>query len=283
VIAVPAASPVALSVVLPDLPDLADHHIAGKATVPAVELIELLVRTVAGHEGWPAPLALPLAMTEVGFHRFLPAADIPRCTFEVRLDRVERGLRASLHSSIALPNGMKRSREHAQITFAAAAPPPPPPRAASCDFELSAERVYRELIPFGPRYCNLRGTVRLGREGGAGVVRSPEPPRQPPPLAGCPYLLDAAMHLACVWGQRYAGVVAYPTGFATRVLAKPTTAGERWCSVAPRSVEPRRLLCDLWLLDGSGEVCDTVAGLAMAPLATGAPPPPWITLPKERA
>jgi hypothetical protein len=278
VTAVPASQPVTLPAVLPDLPDVADHRIAGKATVPAVELLELLARFAAGHMGWGDSLPLPLAMTDVVFPRFLLVQAVPRCTFAVRLASLETGLRASLTSTIGLPNRVKRLREHAVATFA---PPPSPPSALPApdfDFEIEADRVYRELIPFGPRYRNLRGTIRLGRAGATGLVRSPEPPRRPPPLAGCPFLLDGAMHLACLWGQRYAGYIAYPTGFAARVLHRPVAAGERRCVVAPRFVSPRRVLCDLWLSDEAGVLCDAVTGLTMSPLVNGPAPPSWIAL-----
>jgi hypothetical protein len=86
------------------------------------------------------------------------------------------------------------------------------------------------------------------------------------------------MHLACLWGQRYAGYVAYPTGFAARTIPFPTARGERRCIVVPRSVEPRRLSCDLWLTDGADRICDVIVGLAMAPLATGVSPPAWVAL-----
>jgi hypothetical protein len=278
--AVPAASTVVLPVTLPDLPGLADHPIAGKATVPAVELLELLARSVAERHGGLLPL--PLTMSDVSLSRFLPAEEIPRCTFEIRLEPAAGGVRALLTSSIALPGGMRRSREHAAATFLTRATTPTLPPAPATDFDVAAERVYGELIPFGPRYCNLRETLRLGREGAVGLVHSPEPPRQPPLLLGCPFLIDAAMHLACVWGQRYLGYVTYPTGFALRVLAKPIPDGERRCFVFPRAVEPRRLLCDLWLCDERGVVSDMVTGLAMSPLAAGALPPAWITAPEER-
>jgi hypothetical protein len=280
---VPATSPVVLPVALPDLPDVADHAIAGRAIVPAVWLVELVVKTVAEHQGWPTPLPLPVTLSDVAFPRFLPVPDVPRCSFEVALAPTQHGLRASLRSSIALPNGLRRTREHAQMTFVAAAVAPPLPPAPACDFELPAERVYRELITFGPRYCNLRETLRLGPGGAVGIVRSPGPSPEPPPLADCPYLVDSAMHLACVWGQRHAGIIAYPTGFAARVLVRPTTSGERRCTVVPRTVEPRRLVFDLWLCDEDGTVCDTIVGLSMSPIAGGTPPPAWITLTQESA
>jgi len=283
VTAVPPTASVTLSVLLPELPNVGDHHIAGKATVPAVELLELLARSVAEHRGWNE-LPRPLAMTAVALPRFLPVEEVPRCTFEVALADQAAGTRATLTSRIALAGGMRRARVHAELTLAPAAPPPPrPPPVVACDCEVPAERIYRELIPFGPRYRNLRGTIRLGPAGAMGTVASPEPQRTPPPLAGCPYLLDAAMHLACVWGQRYAGYVAYPTGFAARLLLDPTPAGQRQCLVVPTSVATRRLVCDLWLFDERGALADLVSGLAMSPLAAGAPPPAWITLGPERA
>jgi len=276
--------PVVLPVTLPELPDLGDHHIGGRPTVPAVELLELLVRTVAEHESWAGHLPLPFAMSEVSFPRFLPADEIERCAFEIALERCEGSVHASLTSRIALGGGMRRARIHVDAKLGLARMPlPSPPPAIACDYEIPAARVYRELVPFGPRYCNLRGVTRLGPEGGKAIVRSPVPPRQPPPLSSCPYLLDAAMHLACVWGQRFAGYVAYPTGFSMRLLRKPTPAGERQCLVVPTTVEPRRLLCNLWLVDEHGEAADAVLGLAMSPLAASTPPPPWIALARERA
>jgi hypothetical protein len=268
---------------LPELPDVGDHRIAGKATVPAVELLEFLVRAVAEHEGHAGRVTLPLAMAEVTFPKFLPFDEIDRCAFAITLEPSGAGVRATLGSRVELAGGMRRSRVHASATLGMTAPPPAQPPRLEFDFDLAAERIYRELITFGPRYRNLRDDVHLGRGGALGRVRSPQPARSPAPLGGCPYLLDAAMHLACVWGQRHAGVVAYPTGFASRVLVKPIPAGERRCVVVPRSVEPQRLLFDLWLTDDEGAICDALAGLAMSPLATGAPPPPWLIHPRARS
>jgi hypothetical protein len=272
-----------IPVVLPAPSDAGDHCIAGRSVVPAAALVELLLRTVAEHERWTLPLPLPLTMTRASFPHFLPTDELSRCTFTVRLERAGHGLRAVLLANLALARGIKRPREHAQITFGTTAPAPPPPPPPACDFEVPAERIYREAIPLGPRYRNLHGRIGLGRAGGTAMARSPEPPDLPPPLGGCPFLLDAALHLACVWGQRYAGVVAYPTGFASRVLLRPTPSGTRRCLVVPCAVEPRRLLFDLWLADESGRPCDTLLGLAMAPLARGALPPPWLHLDGERA
>jgi hypothetical protein len=266
--------PTTIDVSLPEIACLGDHAIAGKAIVPAVELLDLLLH-VLHQQGMDA--GTPLAMRDVVLPRFLAADDLPRCTFAVTSTAVEGGgVRASFESRITLPNGIERKRTHAEATFGGDVPSKTPPTEAAAELEVPAERVYRELVRFGPHFRNLRGTLRLARSGGWGTVESPAPPHANPSAAGCPYLLDSAMHLACVWGQRYAGIVAYPTGFTSRKVVAPIAAGRRRCSVAPRTIEPRRLTFDLWLSDDEGHVCDAIADLVMVPLAAGAPPPAWI-------
>ena len=271
------------SELLPDLPEWADHTIQGKATVPAVLLLDLLVR----HTAEPAdqdPKPSPLVMRDAVFPRFLPADEVERCAFEISSEERPGGTatvatRATLTSRIALAGGISRTRTHAAVTFGGQSATLPAPQVAG-DFELSADRVYAELIPFGPRYRNLRGAIQLGHSGGTAWVGSPHPAFSEPSRAGCPYLFDSAMHLACLWGQRYAGVVAYPTGFSARVIASPLAHGQRRCVVAPRSVEPMKLTFDLWLADEDHRVCDAIVGLAMAPLVRGSKPPAWIVHPQ---
>jgi hypothetical protein len=328
--------PATFPVTLPEMPHLADHAISGRAIVPAVEILNFLLHFL-GEKA--VALAEPLTMRDAVFPRFLSAEDIPRCRFDVTLEDAPAtagAVRIALISRIALPNGIERQRTHAAITFGG----PPvtmsaPPVEAGVDCQVTAERVYRELIPFGPHFCNLTGSVRLGREGAWAAVRSPSPGHPSPSKAGCPYLFDSAMHLACVWGQRYAGLVAYPTGFSSRTVFSPTMQGRRHCVVKVRRAEPSRdgeaglsgpashpaapsglrpspspasperarpseasvvegggegprvwkpsqgfhtngLLAQLWLIDDDHRVCDTTEGLAMAPVAAGAPPPAWI-------
>lgn len=275
--------PTTLVVPLPDMPFLADHAISGKAIVPAVELLDLLLH-VLDQQG--VQLRQPLTLREVSFPRFLPADDLPRCSFEVALaDASDGGVRATFSSRIALPGGMQRLRVHAQATFGAVAqadldpvshPVSAPPCESCVEYQVTAERVYRELVRFGPRFCNLRGSLALAPNAAWATVESPTPPHPTSSRAGCPYLLDSAMHLACVWGQRYAGVVAYPTELSSRTVFAPIAHGKRRATVVPRSVEPRRLVFDLWLIDQDHRVCDAVVGLAMVPLAAGPTPPAWI-------
>jgi predicted hotdog family 3-hydroxylacyl-ACP dehydratase len=274
---------------LPEFLEVGDHAIAGRATAPAVELLDLLVKFAtkesAGSD-WNS-LSLPLVMRDVAFPRFLPMEETNRCTFEITLERLEEPsavkpppIRATFTSRITLAGNIQRTRIHAQVTLGGRPPPMPhPPDLPVPEIQFAAERVYSDLIPFGPRFRNLHGMVYLSRDGGTGVVSSPALPHPSPSFAGCPYLLDGAMHLACLWGQRYAGFIAYPTGFAARVIILPIAQGERRCLVVPRVVKTRHLCCDLWLVNSENEVCDVINDLAMVPLAGGASPPDWIVHP----
>ena len=315
--------PRTLPVTLPLLPEWADHAIQGRAMVPAAWLLDLLIRTICEENTDTAATQamFPLIVREAMFPRFLPADEVEQCTFDVAFDdRVGDGAqasrRATLTSRIALAGGICRTRTHATVTLGGPNTLLPlPPAMMESDLELLAEQAYAELIPFGPRYRNLRDNIRLGRDGAAGWVSSPEPAGPEPSRAGCPYLFDSAMHLACLWGQRYVGTVAYPTGFSTRAIAAPLAHGRRRCTVVPKSVgktstwkpwegfqtfprsgsagqspatptrhessvESRGLTFDLWLTDENHRVCDTIVGLAMAPLVQGAQPPAWIVHPQ---
>ena len=278
------SAPHIIPVQFPELPDIEDHVIAGKVTVPAVELIDLALATLAAEAPSAASLALPLVLSDIRFPRFLLGEEIRHCTFELTLESAkQQAAHIELASRITFPSGISRRRVHLEAILGGPPPAPlPVPTDMVFDFELESERTYAELVPFGPRFHNLRSPVRLGRGAALGIVRSPDPPRGHVSVAGCPYLLDSAMHLACVWGQRYLGYVAYPVGIRARVVWLPVDHGERRCLVVPRAVAPERLTCDVWLTDEAGTIADAVTALEMAPMSIGPAPPAWIVDP-ERA
>ena len=265
--------PRTLPVTLPDLSEWADHAIQGKATVPAALLLDLLIKTAGEHESLISADG-PLVMRDAVFSRFLPADEIERCTFDIALEELATegaGTRAILSSRIGLAGGMRRTRMHAAVTLGGTAKASALP-SLTTNFMISAERAYSELIPFGPRYRHLRGDIHLGQEGATARVVSPEPAFPDPSRAGSPHLFDGAMHLACLWGQRYAGVVAYPTGFSSRVIASPVAHGQRRCVVTPKAMGESLLAFDLWLTDDNHRVCDSITDLTMLPLANGRKP-----------
>ena len=281
----PRTLPDAVPEWLPELPEFADHTIQGKATMPAALLLDLLVKAASEspHAHASASLTGPVVMRDAVFSRFLPVDEIAQCTFEIAYqDLATEGqpgaMRATLTSRIALAGEIHRTRTHAAVTLGGQATTVLLPQLTA-DFVLSAERAYRELIRFGPRYRNLHGAIQLGPQGGMAWVRSPEPAFMNPSRAGCPFLFDSALQLACLWGQRYAGVVAFPTGFSERVTSSPTAHGHRHCVVAPKAITPRKLFFDLWLTDENHAICDAITGLSMTPLASAPKPPDWIVHP----
>jgi hypothetical protein len=269
---------VSIPVTLPDLPDVGDHAIAGKATVPAVELIDIVVGRLAD-SAWSELLTGPLVLTDVLFPKFLAVDEIGRCDFELTVEPLRPGSRVTLSSRIVLANGMRRNRSHLVACFGLPPAASAPPDELKAECYLPAARVYAELVRFGPRFRSLCGGLALGPSRASGKVHAAPDARPRASLIGSPYLFDGAMHLACVWGQRYAGYVAYPTGFAVRTILIPTEREHRTGIVVPRSVDARRFTCDLWLVDDEGRPCDITLGLGMAPLASGPLPPDWIVSP----
>ncbi len=301
-----------LALTIPALPEFGDHRIRGKAVVPAAFLLDTVVRAASepglGEQPllrkgpWEGPLEPPrgssvgpsppeltrvLTLSQAVFPRFLLVDEIDRCTFALLV--TSAGAQAhhlALRSTIALPGGAQRTREHVALSLgeSASVPCADPPGQPAGELSVPAARLYDELIPFGPRYRNLHDPLRLSHAGAEGVVSSPDPPFDHPSLAGCPYLFDSAMHLACLWGQRYAAAVLYPTGFVSRTIVAPVARGERLCRVVPRPrgqpVERRgQLEFDVWLLDDQRRPCDVTLGLAMVPIVGGPPPPAWIVHP----
>lgn len=95
---------------------------------------------------------------------------------------------------------------------------------------------------------------------------------------GSPFVLDAAMHAACVWGQRFAGMVAFPVGFDRRMIYKTTKKGGAYCArINPVNAGREVLTFDLWIFDQDGLIHESVSGLRMRDITGGRMRPPlWI-------
>jgi hypothetical protein len=254
-------------------PHLRDHAVGGKAVVPAAELVAALADEVHAHYA----ACDVRAMGEARMARFLGADELERCTLTVRFEEVDgtaERIRATLCSQL-LAGSISRIREHARVVFGVPSPIPPLPSLAEPECRVDAVRAYAELVPFGPWFHNLRGSLELRPEGATASLTTPAG-AVPNDRIGSPFLLDAAMHLACVWGQRYAGFVAIPTGYASRTVVRAIASGPARCVVAARDVGASELRMDLWLLDDEGRVCDATQGLTMAHQRAMPEPPAWI-------
>lgn len=144
-------------------------------------------------------------------------------------------------------------------------------------FRVSADRLYDELVPFGPAYRNLRGDVFLTETCVSATVSGGDFPEAAGPL-GSPFPLDAAMHAACAWGQRYRNRVVFPVGFSRREIFSPTRAGERYlCRITPLPDEGAVLSFDVRLHDLDRRPVETICGLTMREIFGGKrAPPAWV-------
>jgi phosphopantetheinyl transferase len=172
--------------------------------------------------------------------------------------------------------------EHVSLVFSGEFHPPValPPYATLCLEGICAapdkERIYRELVPFGPAYRNIE-SLHVSSEGAIAVVNGGKAEAPGEPL-GSPFPLDASFHAACVWAQRHGGIVGFPVHLDLRIIRKKTRAGETYYTrVNPVSVKGGVLSFDLWIYDSAGALCEEVRGLHMRDVSGGTlHPPKWI-------
>jgi len=281
---VSTARRVPLEIPLP--PWLQDHRFGETAVLPAVEIMALLARAAAREY----PGVATGHIRGARFDRFLK---IPPRVGRVAATAVltplaDGGLRAALETRFRSPNtAMRRTLRHAEMHFGEdGAVSAPAFEAAGSpggrEALLDAERIYPELVDFGPAFRNLRGRLHLGPRGVlARVAGGPRGARNAgdggnSPL-GAVFALDAALQAACVWGQIFRGVVAFPTAIARRTVAAPTAAGETYLArVSPKAGDGGDLCFDIRILDRAGRVRETALGVHMRDLSRGRlRPPPW--------
>ena len=269
-----------IPVALPVSPWWSDHRFNGKAILPAVEAMALLAQKT--REAFPH--CNIRKMGQCAFRKFLeipPGHDTIDVVVEVEQDDVQR-VTARLLSRMQL-NAMARMTLHCQLTFPGETSPASnsslditPSAAAACR-AIDAEQIYRELVPFGPAYQTLCGQLILETVSAKGMLCPPDLPRNDS-LVGSPFVLDGAMHAACVHGQRLVDFIPFPVGFASRTIQHLTQAGGRYLTVASLcSMAADELIYDLCICGQEGQVFETVAGLRMRDVSGGRiRPPAWI-------
>jgi hypothetical protein len=144
-------------------------------------------------------------------------------------------------------------------------------------FSFSCRRLYADLVPFGPAYHNVVGEVSLTPDGASAEVSGGDFREAVGPL-GSPFPFDAAMHLACAWGQRYRNLVAFPVGFDCREIVRPTRNGETYhCHVFPLPDEGAVLRFDVRLHGEDRRPVEIILGLKMRDISGGSlKPPAWV-------
>jgi Polyketide synthase dehydratase N-terminal domain/Polyketide synthase dehydratase domain len=267
------------SVQIPVQPWFKDHCFNGETIFPAVESMLLLAEIAKEVR----PDIQTGRMTGARFLKFL---SIPEnaTTLSVLVEYQEEeehreNFSLKLLSKVQFKK-MSRIKEHAEISFSLRPleiSPVAPITAAKNDISIQAERIYQELVPFGPTYHSLTGTLRIAGSNASGSLQAPTVARQQKmeKELGSPFPLDGAMHAACVLGQCIADFVPFPVGFSKRVIYKPTQAGKKYnTTVIITSRTKDELLFDLSIFDLSGNVCETVQGLRMRDVSRGMVTPP---------
>jgi len=265
---------------IPVAPWFQDHRFAGHIVFPAVETLQILAAAAARID----PGRDCTRMTQARFAKLLPvpegAATLPAL---VEWSETEAGLTVRLLSRVQ-GKAVARLLAHGEVTFPGHGEAGPgggvmrETPAQGC--RISAERIYDELVPFGPSYRTLTGDLALLGNEAWGTLTSPDLPAVSPVQAvlGSPFPLDGAMHAACVLGQTLADFVPFPVGFGARRIERPTRSGKNYLTqVMLRSRTPEELLFDLGIFDEKGRRCEAVAALRMRDVSGGRiGPPGWI-------
>lgn len=264
-------------------PYLHDHHLEGKIIFPAAEaLIELAKAVKIGF-----PQAVTNNLTDAYFPRFLSIpADAKVLAASVKIEADEAGgIAAALFTSVKSKTvNISRTVEHARVKFAGIGDnqrPALPFRAlgklsGEC-INVPAATIYRELVPFDKAYQNISGDLSVSRDGALAFL-SGGYARAADDLLGSPFPFDAALHMACVWAQRFTGVVPFPVGFAGRTVYQQTKKRSTYLGrIVPVAITAQPFVFNAWICDLQGSVYEVIEGIQMQDVSRGKrKPPDWI-------
>lgn len=264
-----------------------DHRFEGRAVLPAVVALRHLAAAVDRLSGQAACNTIAGAR----FERLLPLPEPPGGGIEALIE-LSPGEGSQRHARlmtrrVAGRSGISRLLTHVQAVFdhreigaASMAPPAPGKGADTQAFIFPAARLYSDLVPFGPAFRNVIDTIALAPGTASAAVRAPQWPGDHSPICnlGSPYPLDAAFHVACTWGQRFAACVPFPVGFERLVVAAPTTPGADYrCHVFARGRDAAQMVFDIDIFARSGVLAERLEGLRMQDIRRHRPlPPDWI-------
>ena len=266
-------------------PYMRDHRFEGNAVFPAVEAMQVLAQAVMEF----APQTDITAITEARFDKFLLIPpDSKNIDAQCSITPFENGdIMAVLQTKIRSKTAaFTRIKEHVTVHYPRLKPqvtskPNNSSTFGNFDFlEVSPDQIYRELVPFGPAYQNITENLAIHKDGGLAKLRAPiindfgEKNRQ----LGSPFVLDAAFHAACVWGQRYSGVVAFPVSVDTRIIVRPTQPGETYIGrIIPIRADSDLLIFDIFICDEANVLFESAVGVHMRDVSAGRmKPPSWI-------
>ena len=175
-----------------------------------------------------------LRLSKARFPRFLVIPpDEHHLPVIVEIDHSPEGsVSATLMTSVrSKTGGIGRNLAHARVEFpqADSSPDSEPlfpdkEKPEEGPFMVPADLIYPGLIPFGKSFQNVTGPLSLWPAEASAFLSGGESGPENETL-GSPFPLDAAFHVACVWGQRFTGQVLFPTGFEKRIICQRTKKG----------------------------------------------------------
>ncbi|OHD72208.1 MAG: hypothetical protein A2W19_14985 [Spirochaetes bacterium RBG_16_49_21] len=276
-----------IPVTIPVADYLRDHVHNERAVFPAVESMAVLARSCL-------PLlhgSAAIRMDQADFIKFLQidhdAAHIEALNEVTRLDNGAVSCRLITVRKQG-KSGIVRRIEHAScILNKSAVPPKEPPLDTILGLEgvciqLSMKQVYSELIPFKSAYQNIN-ELFVTDQGAIAIVDGGTDKAPSEPL-GSPFPLDASFHAACVWGQRFAGIVGFPVHIDRRIIMQKTRPYQTYISrITPVKAGPSLLIFDLWIYSIEGRLCEEVRGLHLKDVSgKKLLPPEWIRSGKDK-
>ena len=264
---------------------LSDHCFNGQAVLPAVEAMEILAQAIRRFR----PATDVNCMKGATFDKFLyldPGAEHLSAFGEISVlanGDVTAVLTTKTKSKHAV---MSRLKTHATLTFShqETSFPELPLDVASAPegvcIPVAQDKIYPDLVAFGPFYRNVIA-LHVTPQGAVAEIRNPvveDAGTASSNLLGSPFALDAAFHVACVWGQRFTGIVPFPVGVDRRRIYAPTLPAETYfVHVMPTQVDPALLMFDLRIYDCEGFLHEVCSGVRMRDVSAGRMrPPEWI-------
>lgn len=264
-------------------PYLLDHQFEGKPVFPAVEAMQILAVSTQHH----MPHTKVACILDARFDKFLyisPDENNIAAFNEIEVNENGRIISKLITKTRSKKTPITRVKEHVTLMF------PLTERTTEerpfdgdtileeHSFKIPPERLYSELVPFGPAYHNVEEFLHFSENSIIAKVCSSRFIFSNEFPLGSPFPLDAAFHAACAWGQRYSHVVAFPVGLKERHIFHATRTGESYIAVLiPIQKDPKLLIFDIWIYDQNGEVYEGVLGVQMRDVSAGRMrPPPWI-------
>ncbi len=269
-----------LSIEIPIRPYLLDHCFNGQAVFPGVEAMAALAQAVRRFR----PAADVTFMSGITFDKFLhldPGAGHVAAFGDISV-YANGDVQAVLTTKTRTKHAaMTRVKHHAALLVPRQADPLPElPLDLACapegvGFPVGSENIYPDLVAFGPFYRNVAG-LHLTPGGAVAEIRTPVV--DDAGLLGSPFALDAAFHAACVWGQRFAGIVAFPVAVDRRRIYAPTLPAETYfVHLLPVQTDSALLVFDLRIYDCEGSLREACFGVRMRDVSGGRMiPPEWI-------